>query len=304
MNGSWTRIAALLMLGLMEIGSWPQVAEAAELRHGVSSVTSVKASARMTSVSGLRVHTFTDTESMGAVTLHAYGTASDGRWAERRLTLPKSYRIEKEPYMEAVLEPATGSTDRYYRILYNFRGQDRIAGVAWYYGNPALPPETWHFHRAELTNVGWGYDLEKREFWIHPNPTDMPPVPIVVREEADWKGRLVAIPVELEYFDRRRANEIIEYWGGHVAGPGELPEIVLLPDDIDFAWARNRDAEAWVRRGAKVLWETNFPYPGVGGRITRRPTSAASLMLQQERSGRGAASKMSETSKNGSRKPF
>lgn len=267
MNGSWTRMA-VLMLGLMEIGSWTQVAEAAETRHGLPSVTSVKSSGGLTSVYELFVQTFTDTETMGAVSLHAYGRTSDGSDVERYHALPKSYRVEREPYAE-FLSP-DGWYDRYHRILYNFRGRDLIAGVASYYGVPEWPLEEWSWERSELTNVPWGYDQEKKGFWIHPSPTDMPPVPIVVRNEADWKGRLVAIPVELEYFDRRRAREIIEYWGGRLATPEERPEIVLLPDDIDFAWARNHEAEVWVRRGAKLLWERNFPYPGVGDQDGRR----------------------------------
>lgn len=269
MNRSWSWMAAL---GLGLIGAWMQVAEAGELVHMSPSVTSEKATARLTAVTGLSVHTFTATERMGAVTLHAHGTASDGRWTERRLTLPKSYRIEKEPYAELFLDPGTGFHDHYHRILYRYRGRDLIAGVASYFGIPGTPAETWDFELAKLTNVGWGYDVKKSQFWIQPDPSDMPWSPTVLRE-VDWKGRLVALPVDLERYDRMKARGIIESRGGYLARPGEQPDIVLLPDDVDFAWTRNRDAEAWVRRGAKVLWEKNFPDAGdqESRRANRRP---------------------------------
>jgi len=43
--------------------------------------------------------------------------------------------------------------------------------------------------------------------------------------------------------------------------PGRPADVVLLPDDVDFIWARHLEAEKLIRGGAYVLWERNFPRP-------------------------------------------
>ena len=111
---------------------------------------------------------------------------------------------------------------------------------------------------AELTNVPWGFDLERQEFWYDATSAGLPRVPVEFGD-GNWYETRFWMPLELERFRIEEARALVEVRSGLMVGPGKFAEDVLLPDDVDFIGTRHREAETLIRKGAFVLWERNFP---------------------------------------------
>jgi hypothetical protein len=180
------------------------------------------------------------------------------QWLERHHMLPESFRVEDTPF-KVEKDPRERAEDRFYRILYHNHGKDLIAGVLDYWERSS--PHNTQLD-ATLTNVPCGYDPKARKFWVEADPAQMPPVPKHFRVMHRWPGKRFLVPLALEHHGLDLVKSEIEARGGYVVTCPEGPvDVVLLPDDVDFVWTRNKAAELWVRRGAEVLWEKNFPRP-------------------------------------------
>lgn len=202
-------------------------------------------------------------ESYDCLELVTEGRTPEGERVEKRHRLSKNYEVSEEHYAEAVVDEEDGYRERYYHIVYHYRGRTFVAGVHTRFSRGG--PESWFEPRDwDLTNVPWGFDVSKQRFRIEANPEQMPPMPVPFKGR-NWKGLRFGIAGPLERYLVREAKLLIELRGGQVIeNPKETVDVVLVADDVDFAWDRNQKAEAWMRRGAKVLWEKEFPRPGHG----------------------------------------
>lgn len=210
---------------------------------------------RLTTVAYLSV----DSTLWDRVVLIAAGRTATGASIQKKRLLPESFRIEERHYSGVVIDPGEGERTRNYRVLYHHRGRAYIAGRLTKMSTP--PWMEWNSMGGELMNVLHGFDVAKQQIWIEPRPEEMPPVPVPFKG-GNWKGLRFGIAHWLERFLEQEAQTIIESRGGHVVKNYNDPvDVALVNDDTDFLRTRNKMAEHWMRQGAKVLREKNFPGP-------------------------------------------
>lgn len=193
-----------------------------------------------------------DTEGLRVI-LEVYGRSPEGKKVEIRQKLPERFHLDSSPYQ--MTPGGWSSRDLHRRILYKSSdGKLFVIGVAIH---NVSPHNGLTLVFAGLTNVEWDFDVDRQEFWLDVDPKSLPPNPVEFYEE-DWKGVRFGIPKDLQKFTVAEATARIEARGGLVVERGEKADVVVLQDHMDFAWSRNKDAEEWMRGGAKVLLEKDF----------------------------------------------
>lgn len=118
--------------------------------------------------------------------------------------------------------------------------------------------------RRTAADIPFDFDLATQTFKIRSG--ELVPLPERFRQRG-FEGLHVLVPVDLEGLSKQEVEWIVQKRGGSVVGAEGPVDVIVLPDRIDFcphsSRGRNRLAERWIRRGAKVLWERNFGRPGV-----------------------------------------
>lgn len=226
-------------LGLFILGSSPALSEGKE---------------------GDRLIAVTDQYVLGSFTRSAVMMIVTGRTggsgsAEKDLVkdLPASFFVEEQSV------PAwrwRGYPSQVHRILYRSRSKTYIAG----WTEAKLENGRSEFYDGQLTNVPWGFDIKTQNFWFDATPAHLPPLPVEFGTRT-WFGLKVCVPLELARFQIEDVRAILEARSAVLVGPRESADVVLLPDEVDFIYTRNKEAEALMQRGASVVWERNFPQP-------------------------------------------
>ncbi len=191
--------------------------------------------------------------------LVASGRTDTGARIEKRRLLSEKFSIEERHYRISEVDPGEDERTRTHRVLYRHRGRAYIAGA---HGKIASYPWVeWASMGGTLMNVPHGFDVEKQQIWIEPRPEEMPPLPVPFKTRS-WKGLRFGIPYGLERFQEQEARAIVELRGGLVVEDCNEPvDVVLIADDTDFMYRRNELVERWMRQGAQVMWEKDFPGP-------------------------------------------
>lgn len=246
-------LMTVTLAGMMVLGPSPLFSDETD-REGGEARTMPSDAGEMIRVTRLFVE-----QSRDRLVLVARGTTAGGDRIERREMLPETFRIEKEPY-ESTPEHVPGAgCEMSYRILLNHQGQDFVAGVVVRTGM-CDSFEGLHYVDTRLTNVLWGFDPSTQKFWYDADPRTLPPRPVKF-EGRSWKGLLFGLPSKLQRFTKREVKAIVKLRGARVVTWDRKVDVVLLRDDVDFTWTREKMAEEWMRLGAKVLWERDFPRP-------------------------------------------
>ncbi|MBI3891242.1 MAG: hypothetical protein HY303_06900 [Candidatus Wallbacteria bacterium] len=231
---------------------------AATLIATASAATGEDASKRQSPERLLEVRALTlDAKLGGPVICVAWGRGEAGHSLTRKHPLSAEFRVEETPFDRVPEKGEPGYCEMTHRILYRQGDRDFIAGWIRYFGRPGPPEVCVSCLGGELTNVRWGFDLQKQRIWTAAHAEEMPCVPTRFRE-LEWHGLRFGIPLDLERVPRETALSAISARGATSVNPGSPADVVLLPDDIDFLHGRNREAEAWIRQGAKVLPERDF----------------------------------------------
>lgn len=187
------------------------------------------------------------------VTLVIRGRTAAGSLVERKQELSSEFYVEGQSFSSGPLRAgADASSAEVYRILYKPQGKEYIVG----YMQPGASDGQSAY--AELTNVPWGFDLKSQSFWYEATPARLPYVPVEFGN-GNWYAARFRMPLEFERFRPEEVRAIVKARSGVMVGPGQIAQVVLLPDDVDFISTRHREAELLIRKGAFVLWERNFP---------------------------------------------
>lgn len=194
----------------------------------------------------------------GRVVLEACGRDASGQLVTRQETLPyPNYQVDEEPY-----EGTMVGRSKWYKqyIVFWAAGHRRIIGESsWTMGHSGSPEKP-ELVFAALTNLeaekDWGFDTKLQKFWIQPDPKTLPVRPKLFTWKR-WKGLRFLIPLELQKMTMDAAKSTILWRGGMIVSR-QPADVVVLPDDIDFIWGRNKRAESAIRNGAMLLWERNF----------------------------------------------
>lgn len=218
----------------------------------------------LTSVQELSLRDISRGEDSG-VALIVCGLTATGERAELRHDLPASYRRAKMYHYKYLADAHDDYWDRCFRLIYHHQGQNFIAGAMVYMTNGESDQGYNESFPEIVLTVPWGFDLKTQKFWIHADTDKMVPLPTALRGQ-NWTGLRFRMPLPLHRFKPEEVRALIEFRGGTVIGAEGPVDVVLLPDRIQFcpnAWrSNNTEAAAWIRKGARVLWERNFPRPG------------------------------------------
>lgn len=249
----WSRQVVAGMLSLMALLGLPVCVEAVEESHPPVRVQSQPRS-RLTEITAMEVVC----EDLETLELQVEGkTASGEVTTESQVLPPEEYQVESKPFDRYAHDDEGDYSSTCHRILYRKGSRTYVAGTVENTrdreGDPAGAT-------VELRNVSWGFDLKKQGFWVHPRPERMMPLPRMFRRR-DWRGVRFLIPVPLKRYWPKEVRPLIEGRGGVLVALHGPVDVVLLPDTFTFTRSRPRNAEAeeWIRKGASVLLEGNFP---------------------------------------------
>lgn len=186
-----------------------------------------------------------------------------GETTQLRASIEEPLGLSEEHHMKFLMDPEDGYWGLCYRALYGSGGRFYIIGhrqdVTDFDGDTATMDSSLSIER--------GFDVKSMKFWykIDINKTPVLPVRFKGRE---WRGVRFLIPARLEDFEREEAALLIERRGGQVVDATGPADVLLLPDRLEFCPGTLRSghkvAAKWIRDGARVLWERDFPRPGRG----------------------------------------
>jgi hypothetical protein len=198
------------------------------------------------------------------IALIARGLTATGECTELRHELPTSYRRAQKYHHKYLADANDNYWDRCFRLIYRHRNQDFVAGAMVYMTNGEDDPDWYDSFPEIIMNVPWGFDVKTQKFWIHADTDKMVPLPTPLRGQS-WAGLRFRMPLPLRRFKPEEAQGLIESRGGAVMDAQGPVDVVLLPDSIQFcpnSWrSHNTEAATWIHKGARVLWERNFPRP-------------------------------------------
>lgn len=250
---NWTNQATRGLTILMALAVLVANVEGAERLHASAKAQSQSRSV-LTEITAMEV----TCAGLEVVTLEVKGRTASGEWGSARKELdPEEYQVESEPFDRYEHDDEGNYITTRHRILYRKGSRAYVAGTVDYTVDRDGDPGGTY---VDLSNVSWGFDLKKQNFWVQPRPDRMQPMPRMFRKH-DWAGVRFLVPVPLKRFRPEEVRMLVEGRGGVLAGPEGPVSVVLLPDVFTFTGSRprNTEAEKWIRKGASVLLEKNFP---------------------------------------------
>ena len=198
------------------------------------------------------------TISCGEVTLVITGLTAAGK----RETIEKfvdSWTAE-EYHLKWMSDPRDGYWEACDRILLVEGGTTYIIGYQKRSGD-SDDADTDVFYEENVA-IPFDFDVKTQRCQIHIDR--LAPLPVRFREQK-WAGLRFVVPVNLKGLSKDETKMVIEARGGQVVDTEGPVDVVVLPDRVDFCpsehGSRNRIAERWIRKGAKVLWERYFGRP-------------------------------------------
>lgn len=249
----WSRHVGVGVLSVMALFGFSRCVKAAEERHAPAHVQS-QSKSPLTEVTELNVAC----EDLETLTLEVEGKTASGERATVSEELPfEAYQVESEPFDRYDNDDEGDYTTACYRIVYREGSRAYVAGTVDNITDREGDPSGTY---VELRNVSWGFDLKTQKFWVRARPDRMSPLPRMFRRR-DWAGVRFLVPLPLKRFRPEEIRTLIEGRGGVVAGREGPVDAIVLPDVFTFTGSRprNADAEKWMRKGASVLLEKNFP---------------------------------------------
>lgn len=196
----------------------------------------------------------------GEPTLEATGLTATGKKAT--ITEVPDCRSEEVDHVKAMTDLEDGYWTACRRLVYVENGKGYIVG--WEERDGDSDSDDTDVSSSYGADIPFDFDLATQTFKIRTG--ELVPLPERFRQRG-FEGLHVLVPVDLEGLSKQEVEWIVQKRGGSVVGAEGPVDVVVLPDRIDFCphsyRGRNRLAERWIRRGAKVLWERNFGRPGV-----------------------------------------
>jgi len=253
------RIASILVL-LATVPTLQAFAREVPMGHSRSSLSSISGSSNdraPVSVTRLDVEISPDGKK---VLMVVRGLTASGRRTSLSQALPSAFQMEPDFHHRWVSNPGRGLWDECRRILNRNGAVPHVVGSL-----VRTVDRSGKVVRSEgVLGFSWGFDLATRKFWYKYNAAEAPVLPKPFRGE-NWTGINFRAPLQLVRYDLEEVESIVENWGGTIAGPEGPVDVVILPDSVDFCptatGSRESEAEKWLRKGARVMWERNFPKP-------------------------------------------
>lgn len=167
---------------------------------------------------------------------------------------------EDEHHLKYMSDPLDGYWTACYRLILGHEGKMFIVGYQEEDGDSDSDDADINFSYG--ADIPFDFDIATQSFRIRTN--ELVSLPDRFRQR-DFTGVRFLVPVNLRGLSKGEAEAIIQTRGGLVVNSAGPVDVVVLPDRIDLCpnsgQSRNRLADRWFRKGAKVLWERSFGRP-------------------------------------------
>lgn len=248
---TWRRFVKTIII-LLAVLSLAGTCEAGLIRRP----RAIKSDARspvLTSVTELKT-----TVEYGTVELVVTGLTAAGKKAS--ITEELECWPEDEHHLKYMSDPRDGYWTACYRLILGHEGKMYIVGYEEQDGDS--DSDDTDISSSYGADIPFDFDLATQTFRIRMN--ELVPLPDRFRQR-DFTGVRFLVPVNLRGLSKGEAEAIIRNRGGLVVNSAGPVDVVVLPDRIDLCpnsgQSRNRLADRWFRKGAKVLWERTFGRP-------------------------------------------
>lgn len=182
--------------------------------------------------------------------------------AGKRVTLTENppCESEEEHHLKYMSDPQDGYWTSCHRVLLAHDGKTYVVGYEEKDGDS--DDDDTDVSSTYGADIPFDFDLAAQTFRIRTN--DLIPLPTRFRQR-NIAGVRFLVPLNLSGLSKGETETLLQGRGGVVVGSEGPVDVVVLPDRVDFCpnshRSRNRLAERWVRKGARVLWERNLGRP-------------------------------------------